>query len=166
MSETRADRTLEVHNGRPGLRFHHLGIQTDDLENCVAWYEEFLGCRRVWSLDRFSELTRGRLPGIRELTEMAVGDLRLHLFERPGRPADPGESASQFQHFCLRVSAADDLVTLRRRWTDLYRSGRFSYALAEQPTDIVVDDDGVRSFYAYDVNGLELEFTYVPSGMS
>ena len=30
----------------------------------------------------------------------------------------------------------------------------------------MTDDDGVQSFYAYDVNGLEFEFTYMPTGMS
>jgi catechol 2,3-dioxygenase-like lactoylglutathione lyase family enzyme len=143
-----------------------MGIQTDDLDNSVAWYEDFLGCRRAWSLDRFSELTRGRLPGIRMLTELVVGDTRLHLFERPGKAAIPAESATQFQHFCFRVGAAAELVALRQRWLELYESGRYSFALDEQPTDIVTDDDGVRSFYAYDVNGLEFEFTYLPNGTS
>jgi hypothetical protein len=120
----------------------------------------------MWSLDRFSELTLSRLPGIRVLIEMAVGDVRLHLFERPGRAAEPAASAIGFQHFCFCVNAAEDLVTLRQRWIGLFGSGRYSFALDEQPTDIVTDSDGVQSFYAYDVNGLEFEFTYVPSGMS
>lgn len=147
-------------------RFHHVGIQTNDLENSVRWYQDFLGCEQAWTLDRFSELTRSRLPGIRVLTEMIVGNVRVHLFERPGRAFDPAESAIQFQHFCYCVGAAEELVTIRRRWLELYESGRYTFALDEQPTDIVIDDDGVQSFYAYDVNGLEFEFTYVPSGAS
>lgn len=55
-----------------------------------------------------------------------------------------------------------ELVELRERWIELYRSGRYSFALTEQPTEIVVDADGLHSFYTYDVNGLEFEFTYVP----
>lgn len=143
-----------------------MGIQTSDLENSVRWYEEFLGCEQAWTLDRFSELTRSRLPGIRALTELTLGNVRFHLFERPGRASDPAESASQFQHLCLCVRSADELVTLRRRWIDVYKSGRYTFALDEQPTDIVTDADGVQSFYTYDVNGLEFEFTFVPSGMS
>jgi catechol 2,3-dioxygenase-like lactoylglutathione lyase family enzyme len=166
MSETQAVLTSEIHSGRPKLRFHHVGIQTNDLDNSVAWYEEFLGCQRAWTLDRFSELTLSRLPGIRALTEMVVGDIRLHLFERPGRAADPAESATQFQHFCFRVSVPEELVTLRQRWIELYESGRYTFALDEQPTDIVTDNDGIQSFYTYDVNGLEFEFTFLPSGMS
>jgi catechol 2,3-dioxygenase-like lactoylglutathione lyase family enzyme len=150
----------------PSPQFHHVGIQTNDLANSVRWYRDFLGCEQAWTLDRFSELTRSRLPGIRVLTEMVVGNVRVHLFERPGRPFDPADSAIQFQHFCYRVDAADELVTIRRRWIELFESGEYSFALDEQPTDIVVDADGVQSFYAYDVNGLEFEFTYVPSGVS
>jgi catechol 2,3-dioxygenase-like lactoylglutathione lyase family enzyme len=147
-------------------RFHHVGVQTNDLENSVRWYSDFLGCERAWTLDKFSELTTSRLPGIRTLTEMVLGDVRVHLFERPGRVAAPAESAVQFQHFCFTVDSPGDLDRLRRRWIELYDSGEYKYTLDEQPTDIVIDDDGVRSFYSYDVNGLEFEFTYVPEAAS
>lgn len=145
------------------LLFHHIGIQTDDLDNSLAWYQDFLGFCATWSLTDFSELTRRRLPGIRRLVEMTIGSLRLHLFERAGRPAsEPGDSLTQFQHVCLAVDSADELVTLRDRWIDLFNAGRFSFAFTDQPTEVVTDDDGVHSFYAYDVNGLEFEFTYIP----
>lgn len=153
----------EQHSASSAPTFHHIGIQTDDLKNAAAWYEAFLGCRCSWSLTAFSELTRSRLPGIRELREVVVGDVRIHLFERAGRPASsPGESLIQFQHLCLSARSAQELVELRRRWIELYESGKYSFALSDQPTDIVVDADGVQSFYTYDVNGLEFEFTYVP----
>ena len=146
------------------LTTHHVGIQTQDLANSVSWYQDFMGCVPSWSLDTFSELTRDRLPGIRRLTEVALGDLRIHLFERPGDPApDPAESRTQFQHVCLSVRDADDLVTLRRRWIELFDSGRYTYAVPAGPTEVVEDADGIRSFYAYDVNGLEFEFTWVPA---
>jgi catechol 2,3-dioxygenase-like lactoylglutathione lyase family enzyme len=166
MRETQSVLTPAVHGESPTPQFHHVGIQTSDLANSVRWYEDFLRCEQVWTFDRFSELTRRRLPGIRALTEMVIGNVRIHLFERPGRASDPAESAIQFQHFCFRVNAASDLVALHRRWTELWASGRYTFALDEQPTDIVIDDDGVQSFYAYDVNGLEFEFTSMPSGMS
>ncbi|MEU8511537.1 VOC family protein [Kitasatospora sp. NPDC048722] len=166
MRETPSDVTLATQVRFPRLRFHHVGVQTTDLENSVRWYGDFLGCQRAWSLDRFSELTRSRLPGIRELTEMVLGDVRFHLFSRPGRKSEPAESAVQFQHFCFSVSTAEDLKWFRRRWIELYESGRYAFAIDEQPTDIVIDEDGVQSFYTYDVNGLEFEFTFVPDGLS
>jgi catechol 2,3-dioxygenase-like lactoylglutathione lyase family enzyme len=147
----------------PTPTFHHIGIQTNDLKNSVAWYEAFLGAQDSWSLNTFSDLTNSRLPGIRELRELVLGDIRLHLFEREGRPANaPGESVTQFQHLCLSSASPDDLAGLRQRWIELYTSGQYSFVLPDQPTEIVVDEEGVRSFYAYDVNGLEFEFTYVP----
>jgi catechol 2,3-dioxygenase-like lactoylglutathione lyase family enzyme len=144
-------------------RFHHVGIQTNDLANSAAWYRDFLGCRESWSLTTFSDLTRSRLPGIRELRELVVDGLRIHLFERPGGAASaPGESVTQFQHFCLAARSPEELKQLRERWLELYRSGQYRFDVAEEPTGIVVDADGVHSFYAYDVNGLEFEFTYAP----
>jgi catechol 2,3-dioxygenase-like lactoylglutathione lyase family enzyme len=143
--------------------FHHIGIQTNDLDNALTWYGDFLGLRASWTLDHFSELTTSRLPGIKRLTEVVVGSVRLHLFERPGAPASkPGESLAQFQHVCLAVDSPDDLISLRNRWIDLFRSGRYAFALTDQPSEVVTDDDGVQSFYTYDVNGLEFEFSYVP----
>ena len=147
----------------PPRTFHHIGIQTNDVENSLAWYDAFLGGRQSWSLTTFSELTRSRLPGITKLYELIHGDVRFHLFEREGAPAaGPGASVTQFQHVCLAVRDPGELVELRERWIELYRSGRYSFALTEQPTEIVVDADGLHSFYTYDVNGLEFEFTYVP----
>jgi catechol 2,3-dioxygenase-like lactoylglutathione lyase family enzyme len=147
----------------PVPAFHHVGVQTTDLANAAAWYAAFFGAAESWSLSTFSDLTRSRLPGITRLVELVVGDVRLHLFERAGRPAPaPGESMTQFQHVCMAVDSPEALVTMRDRWTELFESGRFHFAVADPATPVVVDDDGVRSFYAYDVNGLEFEFTYVP----
>jgi catechol 2,3-dioxygenase-like lactoylglutathione lyase family enzyme len=144
-------------------RFHHIAIQTNDLDNSVSWYEAFLGGRQAWSLDEFSELTRSRLPGLRRLTELVVGNVRLHIMERDGQPAHrPSDSLVQYQHLCMAIATSEELAALRQRWIDLHRSGRHTFALDEPPTDIVIDDDGVESFYAMDPNGLELEFTYVP----
>jgi catechol 2,3-dioxygenase-like lactoylglutathione lyase family enzyme len=164
MSEVTSTTVTQERSVAATLRFHHVAVQTNDLENSISWYEDFLGCRPVWSLTKFSELTRSRLPGIRRLNEILVGDVRLHVFEREGRSAPaPGESVTQFQHLCMGVESPDELVRLRERWIELYESGRYSFVFDEQPTEIVVDDDGVHSFYALDANGLEFEFTYVPA---
>ncbi|HEX8346569.1 MAG TPA: VOC family protein [Actinoplanes sp.] len=146
-------------------RVHHVGVQTSDLENSVRWYTEFFGARRNWELDRFSELTLRRLPGIGRLAEVATDTLRVHLFDRTDHSHElPRPLAYQFQHVCLEVDRPEDLQTARNRWIDLYESGRFTFARPDQPTDIVVDSDGVSSFYLFDPNGLEYEFTHVPEG--
>jgi catechol 2,3-dioxygenase-like lactoylglutathione lyase family enzyme len=147
------------------MRVHHVGVQTADLDNSLSWYQDFFGASQSWSLSEFSELTHSRLPGIVRLTEVVLGDFRIHLFERKGRPApQPGESVVQFQHVCFAVDSADELTSWHRRWTELFESGRYAFAFPEQATEIVIDADGTRSFYALDVNGLEFEFTHLPSG--
>ena len=166
MRQTRSTSAPEKSGESPGLLLHHLGIQTTDLDNSVRWYRDYLGAEQAWSLDEFSELTHRRLPGIRKLAEVAIGEIRIHLFERPGQAADPAMSATRFQHLCIRVRSEADLAAMRERWIELYSSQRYAFALDEQPTDIVIDSDGVQSFYTYDVNGLEFEFTHMPSGMS
>ena len=150
-------------------QFHHVAVQTTDLDNCVAWYRDFFGCRPAWTLSTFSDLTRSRLPGITRLTEMVVGDFRVHIFERDPERAgqdhpDPRGAKTQFQHICMRVGSPEELVRWREHWDDLFESGRYNFTLPDQPTKIARDDDGVNSFYALDVNGLEYEFTYIPDG--
>ncbi len=151
----------------PAPRLHHVGIQTNDLANSLAWYQDFFGTAETWSLATFSATTVSRLPGIHRLTEVVLGQIRIHLFERPGQSAlAPGESATSVQHVCLSVDSLQELADWRERWLACYRSGRYAFAFTDQPTEVVVDDDGIQSFYAYDVNGLEFEFTFVPSGVS
>lgn len=149
--------------------FHHVGVQTADLDNCVAWYRDFFGSRQAWTLTEFSDLTLSRLPGITRLTEMVIGHVRIHLMERA--PAAPGQETptpsglgAGFQHVCMRVESSEELVGWRRHWVELFDSRRYVFALHDPPTDIVRDADGVESFYAFDVNGLEYEFTYIPDG--
>lgn len=146
----------------PALGLHHIGIQTEDLANSVDWYRSFFGCEQQWSLSRFSELTLRRLPGIRTLVELSAAGLRFHLFERPGRTTDPTVSSIGYQHVCISVDRPADLTVLRERWLQLYHSGRYRFPAVEPATDVVADADGVLSFYAYDVNGVEFEFTFVP----
>ncbi len=95
---------------------------------------------------------------------MLVGDVRFHLFDRDGCGKPPPAEARQFQHLCMAVDSPDGLREMRRRWIELRDSGRYRFAVPDGPTDVVTDADGVQSFYAYDVNGLEFEFTYVPGG--
>jgi catechol 2,3-dioxygenase-like lactoylglutathione lyase family enzyme len=144
---------------------HHIAVQTFDLANSVAWYGDFFGCTRTWSTDKFSELSRARLPGLVRITEMVGDGMRFHLFERAGCAArKPFGNEVQFQHVCLTVDSADELPEWRLRWLELYDSGRYRHALPDLPTEVVVDDEGMHSFYCFDVNGLEFEFSSMPGG--
>ncbi|WP_329082489.1 VOC family protein [Streptosporangium sp. NBC_01469] len=146
-------------------KIHHLGVQTADLDNCLAWYQEFLGAEKKWEIDRFSDLTLNRLPGIGRLIEIVVGDMRLHLFDRADHSRNQAdENGYLFQHVCIQVDMPDNLIAKRRQWIDLYKSGHYKFVRPDLPTEIVVDDNGVQSFYFYDVNGLEYELAYIPDG--
>ncbi|SEG95635.1 Glyoxalase/Bleomycin resistance protein/Dioxygenase superfamily protein [Nonomuraea solani] len=145
------------------LGFHHVGVQTDDLDNCLNWYLDYFEADFSWQLDRFSDLTLDRLPGIVKLIEVKAGDVRFHLFDRSAHNRRrPPAAGFQFQHVCLTVDAADELPELRRRWFELYESGKYVFARPDPPSGIVTDADGTRSLYVLDVNGLEFEFTYIP----
>lgn len=151
------------HRPRSEPSFHHLGIQTADLDNCLAWYQDFFGAVPTWTLDRFSELTMSRLQGMTRLCEMTLGDVRFHLFERTGTDGElPGGNTRQFQHVCLAVGSAEELLEWRDRWIELFDSGRYSFARTDRPTEVVEDDDGMLSFYLHDVNGLEFEYSHDP----
>lgn len=142
---------------------HHLAVETADLDNCVAWYTEFFGATAAWTLDTFSDLTRERLPGITRLTEVVAAGIRFHVFSRSAPYAPPHPDTLQFQHVCMTAATAGELRQWRDRWQRLFASERHVFARPDPPTEIVVDSDGVSSFYAYDVNGLEFEFTHIPA---
>ncbi len=155
-------RTMEEPMRAP--RLHHIAIQTSNLENAKAWYEDFFGCRASWSLSTFNDVTLSRLPGIRCLIEMVVGETRLHLFERSTQsPGLVGTNITQFQHVGFSVESFAELLRLRKLWLELFASGRYQFAVDSLPTEIVTDADGSQNFYALDVNGLEFEFVYQPS---
>jgi catechol 2,3-dioxygenase-like lactoylglutathione lyase family enzyme len=146
----------------PRLRVHHFALETGRYRDTIAWYQSFLGAHVAWATGEFSELTRRRLPGIREMAELRFGDVRIHLLERAcGRGNAEGP---RFQHVCLAVGTATELDRLRQRSLEIFKGGEHRFDVAEPPSQIVVDDDGVTSFYCLDPNGLELELTHIPAG--
>lgn len=143
---------------------HHIAVQTADFEQSIAWYREFFGCETSWTLEKFSDLTLSRLPGIAQLAELVVGRTRFHIFSRgAGFDRPPPRNTQQFQHVCLDAGSAGELAAWRDRWMGIYDSSRYRFAVDEPATDIVTDSDGIQSFYCRDINGLEYEFTYEPA---
>ncbi|MEU3711049.1 VOC family protein [Streptomyces catenulae] len=147
----------------PLAQLHHIGVQTFDLDNSLAWYRDFLGFRPTWTAETFSDLTVSRLPGVTRITEIVTERVRIHLIERAGRERRRGpEDRVQFQHICLAVDSPAQLRDRLERWQELYACGAYTFLRPDPPTGIVTDAEGVQSFYCFDVNGLEIEFTYVP----
>ncbi|MCA2809718.1 MULTISPECIES: VOC family protein [Cyanophyceae] len=145
------------------LKFDHVAIQTHDIENTVKWYKEFFNCQENWALNKFSPLTIKRLPSITQLVELQVGNFRLHIFDIKDDDGIVPNNVLQYQHFCIEVLTLNELEDLRSRYCEIYQSGRYEFRKNEPATDLVIDDDGMTSFYCYDINGLEFEITYKPS---
>lgn len=145
----------------PGATYHHVAIQTRNLDNALAWYLDFLGGEVTWLVTDFADLTKRRLPGIRRLAELRSGEMRLHLFDR-GPCSAPSLEGAQFNHLCLSVADPTHLKAYQRRWHVVRDSGKHTFTVDEPPTEILVDESGIQSFYARDTDGLELEFTWVP----
>lgn len=141
------------------LRFHHVAVQTDDLAASIGWYEDFFGAEVSWTLEEFSEFSKDRLPGLSGVAELTIDELRFHLFTRGGHQGAPPPGPNQFQHVCIEVSTPGELRAWHSRWRSVHNSGTYAFTLDVPATDIVVDNDGVESFYAYDINGVEFEFT-------
>ena len=142
---------------------HHIGVQTADIDATLEWYAQFFeGGKKNWTLDRFSKLTLSRLPGISRLVEFQIDGVRFHFYDREGIDQDPRVPGPEFQHCGLAVASADELTRYRERWFELARSGRFTAPHWSDPSEVVFDEDGVGSLYVEDINGLEIELTYIP----
>ena len=145
------------------MQVHHIGVQTADIDATLDWYSQFFeGGKENWTLDRFSKLTLSRLPGISRLVEFQIDAVRFHFYDREGIDQAPRVPGPEFQHCGLIVASADELPRYRERWFELARNGRFTVPHWSDPSDVVFDGDGVGSLYVEDVNGLEIEFTYIP----
>ena len=141
------------------LAFHHVAAVTRDADVSSAWYQHTFALRPIWTLRSFSPLTKARLPGLTRIDELAVPGLRIHLMEVPGTSVAPDlASFALFQHTCVAVDSRDELRALQERAATAKGS-------AAAPTEIVVDNDGVESFYAKDPDALEWEVTWVPAGV-
>ena len=77
-------RRTATDGGRPSVRPHHVGISVADLDQSIAWYEEYLGFSLEWT---------GGVPEDDGRMAMLVseGGFRVELFELPGAAALPDE---------------------------------------------------------------------------
>lgn len=100
------------------VSLNHVSVVARDLEESIAFYE------RLFGLERLPTPNFG-FP----VQWLRVGDLQLHLFERP-------EQAPTYHHFAFSV---DDFPALyeRARQAGVFHGGAFRHHLFELPGDIV-----------------------------
>jgi glyoxylase I family protein len=97
------------------MRFHHAAISTPDLDRCVRFYTEVVGCEKAWSFgwEAGSE-EADALTGLRnsaaKATMLQLGDSFLEIFEFSSpapQPSEPGRPVCDhgITHICLQVQA-------------------------------------------------------------
>jgi len=137
------------------VTFHHVAAVTRDAEASAEWYRQVFELRPNWTLETFAQLTLDRLPGLKRIDELVTTGFRIHLMEMANTEAARPADFALFQHACFAVDTAEELERVRDRAA--------ATGSAVPPTEIITDDDGVRSCYLTDPDGLEWEVTWIPA---
>lgn len=143
------------------MKLHHFAIQVPELDNTTKWYCDFFQMEHQWTLDKLNHVTLSRLPGIRAVSELGNSNMRVHLLHMPGTAPAQREKRIEFQHICMQLNTAEDVQTMHAKWISFYNSGKYGFQHDWQPTEII-DEDGAKTFYCFDVHGNEFELTYIP----
>lgn len=147
------------------FKLDHIGIQTNNFENTVKWYEDFFGCKQMWykKKEDLPEAIQRRMPLAYQLVELQKNDLKFHVFdlENPEYATQP-KNALFMEHFCVEVETFEELKDLRKHWISLFESGNYTFQRENMPTEIIPSSHGMQGFYAHEPNGIELEVFYLP----
>lgn len=100
-----------------GVAINHVSVVAGDLETSISFYEE------LFAVERLPTPNFG-FP----VQWLRVGDLQLHLFQRPG-------GAPTYHHFALEVEDFPG-VYARARALDAFDGTAFRHHLYELPGDI------------------------------
>lgn len=136
------------------MRFNgvnHLAMATGDMEATIRFWRDLLGMRLVAGVGA---------PGYRHyFFEISPTDL-IAFFEWPGvkpvRPKEHGEPVAGpfvFDHVSFGVESEEDLWALKDKLD----------AAGFEPSD-VIDHGFIHSIYAFDPNGIPIEFSHTIEG--
>ena len=125
---------------------HHLAFATGDMDATIRFWRDLLGMRLVVGLGR---------PGNRQYFFAVSERDFVAFFEWPGiepvpykRHGDPARGRFVFDHVSFGLEAEEQLWELADRLAE-----------ADMPVSTVVDHGFLRSIYAFDPNGIPLEFS-------
>jgi catechol 2,3-dioxygenase-like lactoylglutathione lyase family enzyme len=132
------------------IRFNgvnHLAMATGDMDKTIRFWRDLLGMRLVAGLGR---------PGYRHyFFEISKTDL-IAFFEWPGvqpvvekEHGEPVQGPFVFDHVSFGVETEDDLWNLKDK-----------LAVAGFDVSDVIDHGFIHSIYAFDPNGIPIEFSY------
>lgn len=146
------------------LKLDHIAIQTNDFDNTISWYKDFLACEEKWYKKR-EELPvaiQNRMPYSSQLMELQTSEIRFHIFDIVVPFSEQSRKALQIEHYCLEVDTLDELHQLRSRWIELFQSGKYSFMRNDMVSEVIPSSHGMNGFYAHDPNGIELEIFHLP----
>lgn len=131
---------------------NHLAMVTSDMDRTIRFWRDLLGMRLVVGLGK---------PGYRHyFFEISPNDL-IAFFEwpnaKPVQEKDHGYPVTGpfiFDHVCLGVETEEDLWEIKDR-----------LSVAEFWVSEVVDHGFIHSIYAFDPNGIPIEFSHNVEGM-
>jgi catechol 2,3-dioxygenase-like lactoylglutathione lyase family enzyme len=132
---------------------NHLAMATGDMDKTIRFWRDLLGMRLVAGLGQ---------PGYRHyFFEISEADL-IAFFEWPGvepvvekEHGRPVSGPYIFDHVSFGVEKEDDLWSLK----DKLESAGF-------PVSDVIDHGFIHSIYAYDPNGIPIEFSHNVEGVN
>ncbi len=131
---------------------HHLAFATGNMEETIRFWRDLLGMRLVYSYGR---------SGYRQYLFALSEQTFIAFFEWPGveklphrPPGTPVSGPFAFDHVAIGVAGDEDLWNLTVR-----------LSAAGFPASDVVDHGFVRSLYAFDNNGIPIEFSSPVSGI-
>lgn len=130
---------------------NHLAMATGDMDATIRFWRDLLGMRLVGGLGE---------PGFRHyFFEISPTDM-IAFFEWPGvKPVKPKSHGRPvkgpfvFDHVSFGVDSDDELWQLK----DKLQAGGF------EPSD-VIDHGFIHSIYAFDPNGIPIEFSWTVEG--
>ena len=132
---------------------HHLAMATRDMDKTIRFWRDLLGMRLVVGLGR---------PGYRHyFFQISANETFIAFFEWPDvesvREKDHGVPVAGpflFDHVSLRVASEQDLWTLK----DRLEASEFWVSEA-------IDHGFIHSIYAFDPNGIPIEFSHCVEGV-
>jgi catechol 2,3-dioxygenase-like lactoylglutathione lyase family enzyme len=130
---------------------NHLAMATGNMDGTIRFWRDLLGMRLIAGLGR---------PGYRQYFFEVSGHDMLAFFEWPGvQPLEekehgrPAAGPFAFDHVAFGVESDDDLWELKDRLT-----------AADVWVSEVIDHGFIHSIYAFDPNGIPVEFSYYVPG--
>lgn len=125
---------------------HHAAFYTGDMESTIRFWRDLLGMRLVYGYGRagqrqyFFELSPGTLLSFFEWAGVERAPCKRH--------GEPVRGPAGFDHVAIGVADEEALWGVADR-----------LAGADQPVSDVVDHGFIRSVYAFDPNGIAIEFS-------